>query len=72
MLLDRPAAPVLAALARRGILGGLDLSERYPELGHALLVCATETKLGADIDAYAAALADVMMRVACSGVGRSR
>ncbi len=61
LLLDRPAAPVLAALARRGILGGLDLSERYPELGHALLVCATETKLGVDIDAYAAALADVMM-----------
>jgi hypothetical protein len=29
-------------------------------LGHALLVCATETKLAVDIDAYAAALADVM------------
>jgi glycine dehydrogenase subunit 1 len=60
LLLDRPPAPLLAALARRGILGGLDLSERYPELGHALLVCATETKLAADIDAYAAASADVM------------
>jgi glycine dehydrogenase subunit 1 len=60
LLLDRPPAPLLAALARRGILGGLDLSERYPELGHALLVCATETKLGVDIDSYAAALADVM------------
>src|ERR1700729_2650012 len=60
LLLDRPPAAVLAALARRGILGGLDLSERYPELGHAMLVCATETKLGADIDAYSSALADVM------------
>jgi glycine dehydrogenase subunit 1 len=60
LILDRPPAAILAALARRGILGGLDLSERYPELGHALLVCATETKLGADIDAYAAALAEVM------------
>jgi glycine dehydrogenase subunit 1 len=60
LLLDRPPAPLLAALARRGILGGLDLSERYPELGHALLVCATETKLAVDIDSYAAALADVM------------
>jgi glycine dehydrogenase subunit 1 len=60
LLLDRPPAAVLAALARRGILGGLDLSERYPELGHAMLVCATETKLGVDIDSYAAALADVM------------
>jgi glycine dehydrogenase subunit 1 len=60
LLLDRPAAPLLAALARRGILGGLDLAERYPELGNTLLVCATETKLGADIDAYAAALAEIM------------
>jgi glycine dehydrogenase subunit 1 len=58
--LDRPVAPVLAALARRGILGGLDLGERYPELGHALLVCATETKSDADIAAYAGALADIM------------
>jgi glycine dehydrogenase subunit 1 len=60
LLLDRPAAPVLSALARRGIFGGLDLAERYPELGHALLVCATETKLQADIDAYAGALTDIM------------
>ena len=60
LILDRAPAAVLAALSRKGILGGLDLSERFPELGHALLVCATETKLGADIDAYAAALAEVM------------
>src|SRR5277367_5696251 len=60
VLIDRPVAPVLAALARRGIFGGLDLSERYPELGPALLVCATETKLDADIDAYAGALTDIM------------
>jgi glycine dehydrogenase subunit 1 len=60
LLLDRPVAPVLAALARRGIFGGLDLAERYPELGHALLVCATETKLQADIDSYAGALTDIM------------
>jgi glycine dehydrogenase subunit 1 len=60
LLLDRPAAPVLAALARRGIFGGLDLADRYPELGHAILVCATETKTDADIAAYAGALADVM------------
>ena len=60
LLLDRPVAPVLSALARRGIFGGLDLIDRYPELGHALLVCATETKLESDIDTYASALADVM------------
>jgi glycine dehydrogenase subunit 1 len=60
LLLDRPVAPVLAALARRGIFGGLDLTGHYPELGNALLVCATETKLDADIDSYARALTDVM------------
>ena len=44
LALDRPVAPVLAALAQRGIQGGLDLADYYPELGPALLVCATETK----------------------------
>src|ERR1700691_2860263 len=60
LLLDRPVAPVLAALGKRGIVGGLDLAGSFPELGHALLVCATATKLDTDIGAYAAALSDVM------------
>jgi glycine dehydrogenase subunit 1 len=60
LVLDRPVAPVLAALARRGIVGGLDLAGHYPELGNALLVCATETKLDADIETYAGALSDIM------------
>ncbi len=58
--LNRPVAPVLEALAEVGILGGLDLSDYYPEYGEALLVCATETKTDADIDAYASAMRDVM------------
>jgi glycine dehydrogenase subunit 1 len=61
--LDRPVGAVLAALARQDIQGGLDLSEYYPELGNALLVCATETKSGADIDAYAAAMSDALHAV---------
>ena len=56
LLLDRPVAPVLAALAAQGIQGGYDLAEHYPELGNALLVCATETKTGADIERYLVAL----------------
>ncbi|HTU68576.1 MAG TPA: aminomethyl-transferring glycine dehydrogenase subunit GcvPA [Steroidobacteraceae bacterium] len=60
LLLDRPVAPVIAELARRGIVGGLDLSTDYPELGNALLVCATETRSTADIKAYADALADTL------------
>jgi glycine dehydrogenase subunit 1 len=58
--LDRPVAPVLEKLTARGILGGLDLGEHYPELGPALLVCATETKTAADIERYANALAECM------------
>jgi len=60
LTLDRPAGPVLAALAGRGILGGFDLASDYPELGHALSVCATETKTARDIETYAAALAEAL------------
>ena len=58
--LDRPVAPVLKALAGRGILGGLDLGAYYPELDHALLVCATETRTSADIDRYRIALGEAL------------
>ena len=58
--LDRPVAPVLEALAERNILGGLDLSAYSPQLDNALLVCATETKTREDIDAYIAAMRDVL------------
>ncbi len=58
--LDRPVAPVLEALAAQGVLGGYDLSSSYPDVGHALLVCATETKTDEDIAAYVTAMADVM------------
>jgi glycine dehydrogenase subunit 1 len=60
LLLDRPVAGVLETLARRGIVGGHDISAAYPSLGHALLVCATETRTVADIETYAAALAETM------------
>jgi len=60
LLLDRPVAPVVAELARRGIVAGVDLSTDYPELGSALLVCATETRTAADIKAYADALGEAM------------
>ena len=61
--LDRPVAPVLKALGARGILGGLDLAALYPELGDALLVCATETKTSADIDRYRSALNETLQGV---------
>ncbi|HKD53074.1 MAG TPA: aminomethyl-transferring glycine dehydrogenase subunit GcvPA [Steroidobacteraceae bacterium] len=61
--LDRPVAPVLKALASRGIFGGLDLAGYYPELGHALLVCATETKTSADIERYRSTLGETLQTV---------
>ena len=57
--LDRPVAPVIAALSARNIIAGVDLSEEYAELGNVLLVCATETKTTADIEVYASAMAEV-------------
>ena len=54
--LPRPAAPVLARLRRERILGGFELARHYPELGDALLVCATETKTEEDLQRYALAL----------------
>ena len=51
--LKQPVSGVLDALAKRDILGGYDL-------GDALLVCATETKNEADIDAYVAAMDEIL------------
>jgi glycine dehydrogenase subunit 1 len=58
--LERKPGEVLEALAQRGIVGGCDLARQYPELGNALLVCATETRTDEDIAAYTAAMTGVM------------
>ena len=54
--LPRPPGEVLEGLLAHGVLGGFDLSGEYPELGDALLVCATETKDAEDLRRYAEAL----------------
>jgi len=54
--LPEAAAPVLERLRRERILGGFDLARHYPELGDALLICATETKTDEDLQRYADAL----------------
>ncbi len=53
---DRPVAPLLAAMAKQGVLGGYDLGQTDPALADTLLVCVTETKNDADIDRYVEAL----------------
>jgi glycine cleavage system P protein (glycine dehydrogenase) subunit 1 len=66
LLLDRPVAGVLDALAARGIVGGCDVTADYPSLGNGLLVCATEMRTTEDVEAYARALADVMKNAAAA------
>ena len=58
--LNTPAAPVLHALKAQGILGGLDLSIEYPELGQSLLVCTTETKSERGMKHYSENMARIM------------
>jgi glycine dehydrogenase subunit 1 len=66
---DAPVAGVLRALQAEGILGGLATTRDYPELGNALLVCATETKREDDLTRYAATLNRILGR-SSSGAAR--
>jgi len=58
--LEAPAEEVLQELQAQGILGGYDVSEYFPELGSAVLVCATETRTPEDIQHYAYHLEHIM------------
>jgi glycine dehydrogenase subunit 1 len=58
-----PAAPVVEALAERGVLAGIPISRLYPdraELATLLLVAATETATEADMERLAQGLAEVL------------
>jgi len=65
---DAPVAGVLQALQAQGILGGLAMTQDYPELGNAMLVCATETKRDDDLTRYAATLKSILGRPALGAV----
>ena len=57
------AAPVHAAElnpTEQRIVAGFAIGEEYPELGDALLVCATETRTDDDIETFARALEAVL------------
>lgn len=53
-------AEVNAALLRRGIFGGRDLSREFPELGNSALYCVTEVHTQRDIQKLATSLAEVL------------
>jgi glycine dehydrogenase subunit 1 len=58
--LEKPVDEILQQLAEEHILGGYDLTPLYPELGHPLLVCATEMRTLAEINQYAERLTALM------------
>ncbi len=61
--LPKPAAPVVEALADKGILAGVPVSRLIPgrtELANLLLIAATETVTDADIAALAGALKETV------------
>ncbi len=56
--LPRPAAGVIAALAERGYLAGVDAGRFYAGLDDVLVLAVTERRTRAEMDAFAAALAE--------------
>jgi glycine dehydrogenase subunit 1 len=56
----RTVADINRTLLARGIFGGKDLSEEFPELGSTALYCVTEVHTRADIDRLAAELTEVL------------
>jgi len=58
--LPKPAQAVVEALAANRILAGVALGADYAGMEDALLLCTTETKTAADLEAFAQALASAL------------
>ena len=58
--LAAPVREVLRSLAAHNVLGGYDLAGDYPELGDALLVCATEKRTETEMALFADKLGRVL------------
>ena len=59
MQFDLQTDELMKAMSARSILPGVIISDDYPELGNAILVCATETKTEADIEMYSDLVAKI-------------
>jgi len=66
---NKPASEVLAQMAKKGLLAGLDLGKYYPELTQSILVCTTETKTSVDINNYLTVLQQVLAGQVSVGEG---
>jgi glycine dehydrogenase subunit 1 len=60
--LPLPADQLLRTLAAQDVVGGVALEPDYPELGNALLVCATEQRTAEEIAAYGEHLQRILER----------
>jgi glycine dehydrogenase subunit 1 len=58
--LPAPVKDLLGSLADQDILGGYDLSGDYPELGDALMICATEKRTAEEADRFVEELARIL------------
>ena len=61
--LGTDAEKVMQRMSEEGVLGGYPLGRDYPDLKNVLLLCVTETKTEADLDAYVEALEKVASSV---------
>jgi len=57
---ERPADDIIADMATKGYVAGVNISDDYPELGQCILLCVTETKTDEDLDEFASALAECL------------
>ena len=58
IVLPGPVESLQNHLLNKGIVAGYNLKNAYPELGNAMLVCATETNTKEDIHQFVAAVAE--------------
>lgn len=58
--LPKNAQKILHALAQQGFAGGYLVEQHYPNLPNTLLVCATESRTDAEIQAFANALQHIL------------
>lgn len=59
---ENELAELLLALSAQDIVGGYPLTQGYPELGNALLICTTDAQNEEDIDVYCQHIESAMQR----------
>jgi glycine dehydrogenase subunit 1 len=57
---ERSADDIIADMAARGFVAGVNISNDFPELGQCILLCVTETKTDEDLDEFVNALTECL------------